>query len=161
MTLRALNEAVHVTTQVRRAASHLGAVKFKTRSGAVLQRKVHSSWTADSPLCQKLLISRAPTRAPQGVLLRKPELPRRMRSLSRSCHGEYASRFRIITMITRARYGGGFEPRFNPGSNSGAGSEGGEAEYQHQEPGFNPGSTQVQPRFNPGSTQVQPRFNPV
>ena len=46
--------------------------------------------------------------------------------------------------------GGGFEPRFNPGSNSGAGSEGGEAEYQHQEPGFNPGSTQVQPRFNPG-----------
>ena len=50
--------------------------------------------------------------------------------------------------------GGGFEPRFNPGSNSGAGSEGGEAEYQHQEPGFNPGSTQVQPRFNPGSTQV-------
>ena len=56
--------------------------------------------------------------------------------------------------------GGGFEPRFNPGSNSGAGSEGGEAEYQHQEPGFNPGSTQVQPRFNPGSTQVQPKFNP-
>ena len=60
--------------------------------------------------------------------------------------------------------GGGFEPRFNPGSNSGAGSEGGEAEYQHQEPGFNPGSAQVQPRFKPGSTQVQPqvqpRFNP-
>ena len=49
---------------------------------------------------------------------------------------------------------GGFEPRFNPGSNSKAGSEGGEAEYQHQEPGFNPGSTQVQTRFNPGSTQV-------
>ena len=65
------------------------------------------------------------------------------------------------TQISSKVRGGGFEPRFNPGSNSGAGSEGGEAEYQHQEPGFNPGSTQVQPRFNPGSTQVQPRFNPV
>ena len=53
------------------------------------------------------------------------------------------------TPAARARYGGGFEPRFNPGSKFGAGSEGGEAEYQHQEPGFNPGSTQVQPRLNP------------
>ena len=50
--------------------------------------------------------------------------------------------------------GGGFKARFNPGSNSGAGSEGGEGEYQHQEPG-------VQPRLKPGSTQVKPRFNPV
>ena len=62
-----------------------------------------------------------------------------------------------------ARYGG-LKPRFNPGSNSGAGSEGGEGEYQHQEPGFNPGSTQVQPRLNPGSnpgsTQFEPTFNP-
>ena len=42
----------------------------------------------------------------------------------------------------------GVEPRFNPGSNSG------EAEYQHQEPGFKPGSIQIKPRF-------RPRFNPV
>ena len=31
-----------------------------------------------------------------------------------------------------------------------------EAEYQHQEPGFNPDSTQIQPRL----TQIQSRFNP-
>ena len=41
--------------------------------------------------------------------------------------------------------GGGVEPRFNPGSNSGAGSEGGRANINIK----NLGSTQVQPRFNP------------
>ena len=58
-----------------------------------------------------------------------------------------------VAVVALEQGTGGFEPRFNPGSNSGAGSEGGKAEYQHQEPGF-------KPRFNPGSTQVQPRFNP-
>ena len=55
----------------------------------------------------------------------------------------------------------GTEGGFKPSStqvNSGAGSEGAEGEYQHQEPGFNPGSdpgsTQFEPTFNPGSTQV-------
>ena len=59
--------------------------------------------------------------------------------------------------------GGGFEPGFNPGSNSrpsgGGGGGGGGGEQQHREPGFNLGSTWVQPRLNLGSTQVQPRFN--
>ena len=65
--------------------------------------------------------------------------------------------------LSKVRGGGGFEPRFNPGSNSGAGSEGGRPNINIKNlgPRFNPGSTQVQPRFNPGSTQVQPRFNPV
>ena len=49
--------------------------------------------------------------------------------------------------------GGAVEPRFNPGSNSGAGSEGGGGRTSTSR-------TWVQPRFNPGSTQVQPRFNP-
>ena len=56
---------------------------------------------------------------------------------------------------------GGLEPRFNPGSDSGAPGGG---EHQHQKTGFNLGSTQVQTRFNLGSTWVQirfePRFNP-
>ena len=71
--------------------------------------------------------------------------------------------FKRRHQASRARYGGGFESRFNPDSNSGAGSEGGRPNINIK----NLGSTQVQPRFNPGSTQVQPgliqfepRFNP-
>ena len=50
---------------------------------------------------------------------------------------------RILELQSEQDTGGGLKPRFNPGSNSGAGSDGGEGEYQDQEPGFNPGSTQV------------------
>ena len=56
--------------------------------------------------------------------------------------------------------GEGFEPRFNPDSNSGAGSEKEGQISTSVQPQFNPSSTQVQPRFNPGSTQIQPYSNP-
>ena len=82
ITLRALDEAVHLTMQIMRAASHLGAVKFKSRSGAVLQRKVHSFWTADklAPLSKTFDLKSAykqfaidpDERHKAVILLRKP-----------------------------------------------------------------------------------------